>query len=525
MNSEVISGGRSSFEKDFRGFGEFFFEQADKFSDKACQIDGLTGQQETYSNVKKRSARLALHMERLGIVPGDIIISCMKNSMNSVIPHIGTLCLGAIMSAVDPTQSKREWTHCAKILKPKLIFVDEDVSEEMAMVVESLQEKPELIVVGKSKKFKTFADLQIPLPEEQKFKPITINNCHSTALIIFSSGTTGLPKGICLSHFSIINEMKNALYFIRQPAVSLNYATFYWISAILVLMSTFHYGGARLILPKFDAEELLRKIEEHKITFIFMPPLYTFNLTNVKNSEKYDTSSLRILVIAGSSVSPTQLIRTKKLFKYSLVAVAYGTTEAGGFITITGDKEFEDNHSTIGKPVKDIDLKIIDPATGKLLGPNQKGEICIKSLYGMTGYYNMDSSPYFDDEGFIKSGDLGYYDDNGCFYIVERIKEMFKYKSWHVVPSFVESILMEHPAVLESGVFGLPHEVDEYHPAACVVLKDTASVDLDEIQSFVSNNVSEWQRLRGGIKVVENLPRTPSSKIQRSKLVELFLSS
>ncbi|KAG5893798.1 hypothetical protein JTB14_005463 [Gonioctena quinquepunctata] len=143
----------------------------------------------------------------------------------------------------------------------------------------------------------------------------------------------------------------------------------------------------------------------------------------------------------------------------------------------------------------------------------------------MTGYYKMDPSACFDEDGFIKSGDLGYYDGDGCFYITGRIKEIFKYKSWQVVPSFIESIMMEHPAVLEAGVFGLPHEVDEFHPAACVVLRKGEPFDVDEMQRFMDRNVSAWQRLIGGIKIVKSLPRTPTSKIQRSKLTEVYMSS
>ncbi|KAG5895441.1 hypothetical protein JTB14_001319 [Gonioctena quinquepunctata] len=312
---------------------------------------------------------------------------------------------------------------------------------------------------------------------------------------------------------------------IRHPEISLNYATLYWISAVMVFCSTVHCGAARLILPKFDAEQFLAKVKEYKVTYTFMQPLQTYSLTNLENPEKYDVSSLHILTVAGSSISPDQLLKTKKMFKHTRVMVAYGSTEAGNFICYNESKESENDLKSIGRPLNDMEMKVVDPDTGKILGPNQNGELRYKSPYIMTGYCNMDSSPYFDEDGFVKSGDLGFYNDHKCFYITGRIKEMFKYKTWHVVPTFIESILMEHPAVLEAAVFGLPHEVDGFHPAACITLRNGESLDVDDLQRFIDDNVSEWQRLRGGIKVVDSFPKTATSKIQKAGLFELFMKS
>ncbi|KAJ8938198.1 hypothetical protein NQ314_011580 [Rhamnusium bicolor] len=137
----------------------------------------------------------------------------------------------------------------------------------------------------------------------------------------------------------------------------------------------------------------------------------------------------------------------------------------------------------------------------------------------------MDSSNNYDEDGFIKTGDIGYYDEDECFYIIDRIKEMFKYKSWHVIPTSLEVLLQEHPAVKEAVVFGIPHEMDEFHPAACVILKDNMEVSPDVIEKFVSEKVSEWHKLRGGIKIVEFIPKTPSGKILRRKMRDIFMTT
>lgn len=169
-------------------------------------------------------------------------------------------------------------------------------------------------------------------------------------------------------------------------------------------------------------------------------------------------------------------------------------------------------------------FQIVNSKTKALAGPNEKGEIYVKSPYMSPGYYNNPLS-IRDPDGFVETGDVGYYDEDECLYVIDRIKEMFKYKSWHVVPSFLEAILQEHPCVKEAAVFGIPHKVDEFWPAACVVLRDGSEVNEDDIDRFFTTKVERWHKLRGGIRIVETLPQSPSGKLQRWKIRELFINN
>lgn len=160
-----------------------------------------------------------------------------------------------------------------------------------------------------------------------------------------------------------------------------------------------------------------------------------------------------------------------------------------------------------------------------MLGPNQKGEIRINTPCVFQKYYRADCSDVFDKDGFVKTGDVGYYDEDGCVYVVDRIKEMFKYKSWHIVPSQIEKALNEHPAIKEAAVFGVPAGDDGDVPAACIVLNDGYKITKEELEKFVAKNVSDREKLRGGILFVSSLPKTPSGKFLRKDIKDSFLKT
>ena len=165
---------------------------------------------------------------------------------------------------------------------------------------------------------------------------------------------------------------------------------------------------------------------------------------------------------------------------------------------------------------------MVDTDTEKTVGFNQPGELRVKSTFVMNGYYNKYCSDTFDEDGWLKTGDIVYYDEDFCFYVVDRIKEAFKYQGWFIAPTVLENELMNHPAVKIAVVVGIPKD-DGHHPMGLVVLKDGFRVSEEEIEKFVEERVSERQRLRAGVKFIDSVPLTVTGKVMRRKLKQMVL--
>ncbi|CAH1174245.1 unnamed protein product [Phaedon cochleariae] len=497
----------------------------ESFKYGAVKIHGDTGATETFTSAKQRSVRFALSLRNLGVKPDDVVLTCLKMGMDTMIPVISTMFLGATFSAIDPVQTEGDWAHCIGKVKPKIIVVDEEQVERLERCLKTRKIELGIIVLGKSKVYKTFHDLVKSFPEEEKvFEPKRVD-CRGTALILFSSGTTGLPKAMKMSHYGLINGGINSLEFgIVDSKVELLFSTYYWVTSIMLLIRSMILGGCRVIVPEFEPENALRIIQDYKVTTCFIPPRLSRQILAVKNKEDYDTSSLRCYLSGGTTIPTEQFENTRRLFKNADVYNVYGSSEIGGFTSFNYKKEprHSNNFKSVGKCATDVQLKIIDEQTGEILGPNEQGEICMKCPYAMIGYLNDDDSSKIDQDGFIKPGDRGYYDEDECIYIVGRCSESFKYGAVKVAPDHWESVLEEYPAVEEAAVLGIPHITDGYLPAACIVLKEGVSATASEIEEFFIKRMTKLHRLVGGIKFVPKLPKTPSSKLQRKYLYEIF---
>lgn len=167
----------------------------------------------------------------------------------------------------------------------------------------------------------------------------------------------------------------------------------------------------------------------------------------------------------------------------------------------------------------------MDPENEQPLGFNERGELRVKTKCQMNGYFEMDATSSWDEDGFLKTGDIAYFDEDFCFYIVDRIKELLKFRSWHVVPAVLEDVLLQHPAVKEAVVLGVPHEIDGDHALGVTVLKEEASeVTEEELEKFVETRVDDRQKLRAGVKIVKWLFYTPTGKVRRKYMRDLLLS-
>jgi 4-coumarate--CoA ligase len=505
--------------------GEFFFNQADRFGSHICQVDANINKSETYSSVKQRSVRLAIALRKRGITSKDVILCCSKNTIDNTIPILAALYLGAKVVNLDSTLGVRNSKHLVSLVCPTIIFVEDSSVGFIESSLEQTNLTPTIIVFGDSDEYEQFSELVRPQEDEEEFRPVKVD-IHDTAVMFFSSGTTGLPKAICHSHYSFLQMLTIGQEYGYNYGSTLHFTTFYWISGMAILANTFMDGSARVFCDDVDGETILKIIQDYKLSAIFMAPVYTYKLTRAENLSKYDTSSLRYLLTGGTPISPEQTKRLNNLFENGEIIFGYGMTEVGrisSFYPETNKKLMKIKPSSCGQVAPETSVKIVDPGTEEVLGPNREGAIRVKSPGVMVGYYNLDSSQCFDSDGFLKTGDLGYYDEDKCLYVVGRLREMFKYKSWHIVPSAIEGVILEHPAVKEAVVIGIPREDDGEVPAACVVLKDGCVVTNEEIERFVVERVPDREKLRGGVAFATELPKTPTGKVIREEVQKSFL--
>lgn len=243
-----------------------------------------------------------------------------------------------------------------------------------------------------------------------------------------------------------------------------------------------------------------------------------------------DTTSLSMVLTGGSTITGQQILDVRKHFPGVTVYQALGQTEVSGLTfahsteTEQGMKHMTEKPGSVGCLRSGMKVKIVDPETGASLGPNQTGELRVKSDFLMSGYHNMDSSDCFDENGWFKTGDLMYYDDDEYFYHVDRIKEMFKFRQIHIQPVLLEEILLSHPAVLKAVVIGVPDLHDGHHPMGVVVLKnDVQHITEDEIIKFVDAQVDDPKKLRAGLKIVTDIPLTVTGKVMRRVVRKMVL--
>ncbi|GJQ74535.1 hypothetical protein Trydic_g21400 [Trypoxylus dichotomus] len=233
------------------------------------------------------------------------------------------------------------------------------------------------------------------------------------------------------------------------------------------------------------------------------------------NPQKVETPYLRVVIVAGGKASVENMTALSKIFlNHVQVICPYGQSEFFGGLLSFDLELFAKNPATAGKPIEGFWYKVVDPDTNRICGPNEQGELLIKSKFCMSGYYKQDSSHRFDSDGFLKTGDVVYYDEEHCFYIVERLGERLKYKSQWISPAYLESILYEHPAVKVACVIGVVS--DDGDVATGIVVKET-DVTEKELVKHVNDRVDDIKKLRGGIIFVDEslVAYTASGKVRR----------
>ncbi|CAH1400324.1 unnamed protein product [Nezara viridula] len=354
---------------------------------------------------------------------------------------------------------------------------------------------------------------------------------ESLAFISHSSGTTGLPKGVCLTHknvvASILQMMEKHTTFFKetndnhQDVIPIFLPIFHNYALEMVLCAL--YNGSKIVtLPKFEERTFLSTFKQHKATILFaVPPTILFLGSNPSVTEEH-LKYLRVICSAAAPLGKDDIDRClKKTPKDINIIHAYGQTEAMCCLTHTpfGHK----NYTSVGKALANTELKVVDLLTGNSKGPNEEGEICFRGPQMSLGYLNNPEATKeaIDAEGWFHTGDVGYYDKDGFFYIVDRIKEMIKVKGFQVAPAELEHVLRSIPEIDAAGVIGIPDPRKGEVPVAFIKKKSGSSITESAIHEFLASKVAPFKLIEKYI-YVESIPTSQSGKILRKELKKMY---
>ncbi|KAL4225255.1 hypothetical protein ACF0H5_015943 [Mactra antiquata] len=507
-------------------FGEFILSYLDEFKNLELMVDYPTGRVYTGAQMKEYVIKVASCLTGLGYKAGDVALLFSSNCLEY--PIIFTACsiIGVTVTTANPVYTAGELSRQLEHSETDIIFTQENMVplvQEAVSMNESITKRVKDIVIidgsaDKCRPFQSFLDDDgTRFPEN-----VDIDPRKSILALPYSSGTTGLPKGVMLSHFNMISNLIQAkcgqMKFKTGEDVLLGLLPFYHIYGMMVLQFGTITQGCKLIVhPKFEPETFLQSIEDYKISYSHLVPAIALFLAKSPIVENYNISSLKTALSAAAPFGLGVTHEVENRLNINMLQ-AYGLTECS---PLTHYDEVPQKHGTIGRLVPSTVAKIVDPISRKCLNVGETGEILLKGPQVMLGYLkNQEATDKtIDKDGWLATGDIGHSDSDGYFTISDRLKELIKYKGFQVAPAELEALLCTHPSIQDAAVIGIEASEDVGEvPKAFVVTKPGEQITQQDILDFVEKNVAPYKKLRGGVSFIDQVPKTASGKILRRML-------
>ncbi|XP_050099301.1 luciferin 4-monooxygenase-like [Anopheles aquasalis] len=487
----------------------------------------------TCGEMYERTVRCAQRLTELGYGPGTMAALASSNTVHVAPVMFACFTLGITVNTLDFSFAVDEFRHMFGITRPVLVFCQGDIVEKARAGARAAGLEPRFVVFGGSgdeeHDYLRVEQLLAPTGQEHRFVPPTLDDPAShLAVILCSSGTTGLPKGVSYTHSFCIANMPS-LWPIDPTDRVLAFSSLYWLSGFAVLLLGTIHRATRIITSEgFCAERALALLAHQRVTMAFFPPFHLNLLLSDGRFASTDLRALRLILCGGARVSGDLYRRLRSaLPPATAIQIGYGMSESS-LVTLT-DPGAPYRDDTVGTLQPHTDAQIVDPDSGRPVGVGEPGEVMLRVQYPFAGYYGDPDATRatMSPDGWIRTGDIGYFDDGGQLYIVDRRKDIIKYGGNQISPTELEAIIKQLPGVLECCVVGLPEPAGNELPAAAIILSPTASVTAlteSTVAQFVQGRVSDSKRLRGGVFFVEALPLTPSGKIVRRKCLEQVLA-
>ncbi|XP_055523863.1 probable 4-coumarate--CoA ligase 1 [Wyeomyia smithii] len=498
-----------------QSLGELILAVLAKTPDSVTQISADSGARVTCAETRLRTVRVAQNLIALGYGQQDVFTMAVRNGELVAPVVFACFALGIPLNTLDATFKRDDLSFMLEKVKPSVVFCDQETLDEMQESIKMANINPVVFVFGeKVDEFRHVEELMIPTNIEEKFVPIHFEDPSTKlAIIVCSSGTTGRSKGVCLSHALCIANIACMLD-CRPTDVLLGFSSLYWLSGVAFLLLGTVSGATRIITRKsFKPSLALDLLERFRVSLAFFPPSAAIAMLKHPRVLKTDFSNLRVLFSGGSMVSADLKQSFEKLVPKANFHVGYGLSEAGGVVTLSDNNIYKNGCTGYLRPT--CRAKIVDDL-GHALDIGKEGEILVKMEYCFLGYYGNQKATdeMLDKEGWLHTGDIGRFDEDGILFVVDRKKDIIKYNNFQISPSEIETVISTLPGVANVCVVGIPITGNDL-VTALVTRSGNGDVSETDVHQVVERELADFKRLRGGVHFIEKIPLTPSGKVLR----------
>ncbi len=475
-----------------RDLGGYVLGDAAATSQKPAIVDAATGETTTYAELDAAAGRVAAGLRRHGVEPGDMVGLIGHNGASWAIAYYGILRAGAVVTPLNP------------------VLTDDEVQRQVADSHAGLLLSPERAL-----------ELSAGAPLDPTETPP-----EELAILPYSSGTTGTMKGVMLSHRNLVANLKQieVPMPIGSDDVLIGLLPFFHIYGQTVVLNLGLANGATTVtMPRFDLDRLLEAIERHRATWLHIAPPVVLALATAPEVERRDLSSLK-MVISGAAPLDEDLARRAEERIGAPIRQGYGMTELSPVSHKSPlARAAEIPPGSVGPLVPNTEARLVDPESGQDLAAGEQGELWIRGPQMMSGYLHDPeaTAEAITPDGWLRTGDIARIDEAGNAFIVDRLKELIKYKGYQVPPAELEAVLVSHPKVRDAGVVGVPSEEGGEAPKAFVVASE--AVDPEDLIAYVAQRVAPFKRVRE-VELTDEIPKSASGKILRRVLRERQLS-
>ena len=495
---------------------QFVLGAADRRGAKRALVDAATGHELSYTGLAVAVRESAAGLSARGVRPGDVLALCAPNCIEFAVACYAATSIGAVVTTVNPLCTGDEISRQLRQTGARwLVATSGPVEQKLRAVIPGTAIVETFVIGGPAAGTIPFGSLRAA--GSAPAGPVSPSD---VALLPTSSGTTGWPKSVELTHRNLVASLcqTRLAHPVAEDDVVIAALPLFHIYGLQITLNLSLLAGATVvILPRFELAAFLRAIQDHGVTSAAVVPPMILGLAAAGIVDDYDLSTLRLVTSAAAPLG-ADLARACARRLGCRVRQAYGMTEVSGGTHVAPDAG-PDRPDSVGPPLPGVECRIVDPGTGADLRPGEPGELLVRTAGAMRGYLGdpRATAATIDPGGWVHTGDIVRADSDGWFYVTDRVKELIKYKGYQVAPAELEAILLTHPAVADAAVVRRPDALAGEIPKAFVVLRAPASAQ--ELMAWVAGRVASYKRVRQ-VEFIDSIPRSPAGKILRRLLVE-----